>query len=164
MGYLDAGGDFVIADALDIEKPAPAPELVQSVGEHKFEVFNAVADTTLTAASIISQAVLDGVQVFLPDGSASPLAVTGFIARIVISLKPVTGGVGALGETAQSTTSEAIVTAGGQTLNMDPGGSQTFGAIETGGFLVPTSFTDLRVLAGSSVLVTVVFATAPVVA
>lgn len=141
--------------------PVAIPALAQFVGEDKFEVYDLNADTTLTEAQIIADAVTRNTQLYNKVAVGQPLTTAAYIAKIVISLKPMAGGQGTLGEDARATTSEAIVVINGTTENMDPGGVQTFGDLRNGEFLMPSNFTEMQVQAGSVVVVSVVFATTP---
>lgn len=143
-------------------------EYLQLVGEEKVSYFADGADLIVTASDLINEAVSSGVTLrgYTSKGAevSRPVSTQDFIAKAVITLKPVGAGYGPLGESGVSTTSEAVSTDRGTGHNLDGGITTVHGElVDRNSFYVKTDFSEVGAISiadGSIVMVTVILASA----
>lgn len=156
----------------DIGRNDQAPlQLIQLVGEARREYFTSYADEYITATDLFDWIL--GTATFLHGFKADGTPVTrgavdsDYLASVTITLKPVGGGTGVMGEgDGVSTTSEAAVTDTGTAFqNLDAGGSRTYGGLQTNGLYAKCEFAlggQIHIAAGSVVVVSAIVASLPV--
>jgi len=158
--YLDNSGVSQMATGNQVGQNTAAP-LVQMVGTFHKDYFANGADVTVTAATIIADAIAGGALLFASDGTSQAPVAADLIVRLDADLKPVGGhgddaGTQVTAIAADATFEDGLIT------DMDPGGSRSTGQNRSAdGYLLAQNFEQIVVKAGSIVTVAVDIATIP---
>ena len=158
--YKDNLGVSQMATGNNVGQNTAAP-LVQMVGTFHKDYFANGADLTVTAATIIADAIAGGALLFASDGTSQAPTAADLIVRLDADLKPVGGHGDDAGTQVTATTGDATFEDGLIT-DMDPGGSRSTGQNRSAdGYLLAQNFEQIVVKDGSIVTVAVDIATIP---
>lgn len=162
LGYINQNGEFIMSTGNNVgtNPVAAATPKYQLLSSFGYDVHAPVGggDVQVTAADIIAAAAAAGaIMRHSTIGDVRAVALTDFIIRVDVDLKPV-GGHGMVGGVqVTATTSDAfMLRGGGGTYDIDPGGSGSVGLLpDADGFYPQSDFQSVTVKAGSIVTIAV---------